>query len=202
MYWKDGAQQINLADAKSLLQEKEHALQNSKIHVEAEIREELFAQKSALIKEKSQLETKLLEKEMIFKESLNKAEVAEKKAQDISAMYQDVSAKYSAIQKQLVKVQEETTTKSTVYGDLKEFKNRNEGIVRNMDGLVKLFEEEPLFRCYLLIRDIGVMTVDELKKAIGVPSVTIKKYVAKFIAVDLFVEDENGKITLKHKMET
>jgi len=71
-----------------------------------------------------------------------------------------------------------------------------------MAGLVQLFEEEPLFRCYLLVRDIGTMTIDELRKAVGVPSVTIQKYVKKFVAVDLFEEDATGKITLKHKIES
>ena len=193
--------QKNFADVKSQLQEKEHALQNSKIHVEAELREEMFAQKTELIKEKSHLETKLLEKEMALKESLNKSEVAESKAQDISALFQDVSAKYSAVKKQLAQIQEETNTKGSVYIALKDFKDRNEGVAKNMEGLVQLFEEEPLFRCYLLVRDIGTMTVDELKKAVGVPSVTIQKYVKKFIAVDLFEEDATGKITLKHKMK-
>lgn len=193
--------QKNFADVKNQLQEKEHALQNSKIHVEAELREEMFAQKSELIKVKSQLETKLLEKEMALKESLNKSEVAESKAQDISALFQDVSAKYAAVKKQLAQIQEETNTKGSVYIALKDFKDRNEGVAKNMEGLVQLFEEEPLFRCYLLVRDIGTMSVDELKKAVGVPSITIQKYVKKFIAVDLFEEDATGKITLKHKMK-
>jgi len=195
---KDSFDQIGAL--KIELQKSQHELENSKIQVEAKLRDEFFAQKAVLIKEKSQIETQLLEKDLLIQEANNKAEVAENKAHDIQAMYKDVSAKYTAVKKQLAQIQDETDTKGSVFGSLKEFKRLNAGIARNMAGLVQLFEEEPLFRCYLLVRDIGTMTVDELKKAVGVPSVTIQKYVKKFIDVDLFMEDATGKITLKHKI--
>jgi hypothetical protein len=47
---------------------------------------------------------------------------------------------------------------------------------------------------------VGEISIEDLKAALGVPSVTTNKYVQQFISVDIFQINENGKISLKHHL--
>ena len=72
----------------------------------------------------------------------------------------------------------------------------------NINGLVLLFEQEPLFRTFNIVGQVGEVNINDLKNALGVPSVTTNKYVQQFIEADLFEMNENGKVSLKYPMES
>ncbi|TFF99949.1 MAG: hypothetical protein EU541_03580 [Promethearchaeota archaeon] len=67
------------------------------------------------------------------------------------------------------------------------------------DKLKNLMEEVSLFKAYLIIRDVGGKGVklDLLKQSLGIPMVTVKKYVDRLKDVGLIKEDIEGRITIK-----
>jgi Mn-dependent DtxR family transcriptional regulator len=61
---------------------------------------------------------------------------------------------------------------------------------------LKIFEEEPLFKTYIIIKDVGRIRFDDLKSSLGLPQITVKKYVEKLKSVELIEEKSDGKISL------
>jgi Ca2+-dependent lipid-binding protein len=146
------------------------------------------------------LETDLMEKKYQIQDMQTRTETAEKKAQDITARYEATMEKLSKLQEEFNTLQDRISHQDEENAELISFKSKNANIVKNMEGLTQLFEEEPLFKAFNLVRDVGSMDINVLKSALGVPSVTANKYIQKFIKVGLFEED-GTKISLKFKIE-
>ncbi|MHA1602722.1 MAG: hypothetical protein ACTSVU_07240 [Promethearchaeota archaeon] len=189
----------SLADLKSKNQEQAIILEDSQTKIEAKLREELFKEKTVLSKKIHELESQMLEKKLSAQEAINKVELAEKKALQLQELYDTINERYiqsQAKSKQLIEDLEKLKASSH---DLLEFKEKNENLVKNLQGLLILFEEEPLFKSFLLVRDVGEIKFEMLKNALGVPSITAKKYVDKFVKADVFEILPDEKITLKYK---
>jgi chromosome segregation ATPase len=168
--------------------------------IEGELKEEIFKAKGDFGKQRNDLETKILDLEMALKDATQKAESAEKQLNEMRERWDEVQAKRDELFTENQEKDDILKQKDAQIADLQDFKNKNENTAINMKGLVQLFETEPLFKCFNLVNNIGEMNIEDLKSALGVPSVTTNKYVQQFIKVDVFEISENGKITLKYKM--
>ncbi len=143
------------------------------------------------------LETELIDKNYLVEEAKHNVEMAEKQSSDIKKKFEEVMEKYTIMSKEHALMVEKINNYDKKNAGLIEFKQKNEGIALNMQGLLTLFEQEPLFKTYLLVKDVGVMDLKILKNTLGIPKVTVKKYIEQFIMADLF-DMEGEKISLRH----
>ena len=119
----------------------------------------------------------------------------------LKTQMEDLMAKYDQLVADHKQLTEDFRALQADRDDLAQFKAINTNVVTNINGLVLLFEQEPLFRTFNIVGQVGEVNIDDLKNALGVPSVTTNKYVQQFIEADLFEMNENGKVSLKYPME-
>ncbi|UYP44446.1 Chromosome partition protein Smc [Candidatus Lokiarchaeum ossiferum] len=193
------ALQKEINSIKDNLREKDIVSADFKSKIEAELKNELFTAKSEFTRKINELESQLLDKNLKIQELTQNSQSADKRVIEIKAHLDELMAKNNEISTKYQEMLEKSENQDKTNADLIAFKKKNEGIAKNMEGLMQLFEEEPLFRTYLLVRDVGAMDPGLLKNALGVPSITVQKYIEKFMKVDLF-EKVGEKITLKHKL--
>ena len=81
--------------------------------------------------------------------------------------------------------------------DLRIFKQNNVKKITYYDKLTELMEHEAQFKAFLIVEQVGSMTLDDLRNALGSPIVLVKKIVQNLQKVDLFEINEAGKISVK-----
>ena len=59
-------------------------------------------------------------------------------------------------------------------------------------------EEDPLFRAFFIIVEVGHISLEDLRAAVGSPIVVVKKDVQRLENAGLIVLDDAGKISAKH----
>lgn len=69
--------------------------------------------------------------------------------------------------------------------------------IKYYDKLKPLMEKEPLFKAFLIVDKVGSISLEDLRKAIGSPIVTVKKNVQQLQDIGLLETDDFGKISVK-----
>jgi predicted transcriptional regulator len=81
--------------------------------------------------------------------------------------------------------------------ELKEFKKKNFKKIHFYDKLTELMEHEAQFKAFLILEQVGSMTLEDLRNALGSPIVLVKKIVQNLQDVDLVEINDAGKIVIK-----
>lgn len=69
--------------------------------------------------------------------------------------------------------------------------------IKYYDKLKPLMEKEPLFKTFLIVDKVGSISLEDLRKALGSPIVTVKKNVQQLQDIGLLETDDFGKILVK-----
>ena len=75
---------------------------------------------------------------------------------------------------------------SKIFEDLQDFKDNNTDAVLNLKNLMKLFETEPFFKMFNIVGAVGEVSVEDIKNALALPSVTLQKYIQQFVKAGVF----------------
>ena len=181
---------------KNEIQERDIGAVDIKTKIEGDLKEQFFVEKSELSNKVANLESALLDKDLAMKDAVNNAENATKQRNDMQAKISEIVAQKDALLLQINSFDEKMQESDAKQGELTSFYNENVNIAKNFDGLTGLFEHEPLFKCFNLVRGVGEINIDDIKNALGVPSITTNKYIQLFVDAGLFVLTEDGKIKL------
>ena len=65
------------------------------------------------------------------------------------------------------------------------------------DKLTELMEHEAQFKAFLILEQVGSMTIEDLRTALGSPIVLVKKLVQNLQDVQLVEVNDAGKIVVK-----
>ncbi len=201
-----------VVEAQQKINEMQISSTQGRAQIENELKENFFAEKAELAKEIADLKGQVMEHKLILQESVDNKENAQKekqKYQDLYASldvkYQNLKAQFNAKNDELAAVQEKSDQNIQILQNemahYKEFKESNENAIINLEGLMKLFEEEPLFKIFLLLKDVGSMKASFLKTSLGIPTMTTQKYIEKFKLVGLIEEDANERLHLRHPLK-
>ncbi|MHA1795415.1 MAG: hypothetical protein DRO88_07580 [Promethearchaeia archaeon] len=164
----------------------------------SQLNDEHFKEKSGYVEKIDKLEAEILDYKMQFSELEKRATLAEKRVNDIKSKQDELLDKYEQVTREKDELEAKLNEFKEGNQSLIDFREQNLGKIQNLNGLLKLFEQEPLFKCFLLVKDVGEMNIDLLKGALGLPSITVKKYIDQFIEVGLFEDVGNGKVKLTH----
>lgn len=69
--------------------------------------------------------------------------------------------------------------------------------IKYYDKLKPLMEKEPLFKAFLIVDKVGSISLEDLRKAIGSPIVTVKKNVQQLQDIGLLEIGDFGKVSVK-----
>jgi len=193
--------QKKIAEMQDELREKSMTSDEARVKIKAELQDGVLKNQTEFLDKIRILESQLLDKDIEFKEANQKMENSINQVQDIKQKLDTQVEKYNKLQKDYSEIKDEMDKRDEFYADLKDFKEKNQGAAKNLTRLMTLFENEPMFKTFLLVKDVGEMNVEYLKNSLGLPSVTTKKYVDLFIKADLFIMTESGKVALKYPMK-
>lgn len=163
-----------------------------------QLKEDHFKEKSDNIEKIDHLESELMDYKLKIQEYEKTASLAEKRVNELKTKQEELLSKFEQINEERSQLEAKTKEFESGNQDLIDFKSKNQGVIANFEGLLKLFEQEPLFKTFLLVKDVGEMNLEILKGALGVPTVTVRKYIDQFVKVGLFELLDNGKVKLSH----
>ncbi len=127
-------------------------------------------------------------------------------AKDFKASFQDVKKKYDEFIHKIEVLSNENREKEAKINQLKqdtqslrEFRDGNIDKIDQYKNLKVLMEGEPLFKAFLIIKDVGGkgLSLEDLKRALGSPIVMVKKFVQTLQDHQLIEENENGRLVVK-----
>jgi predicted transcriptional regulator len=85
--------------------------------------------------------------------------------------------------------------------EIQDFQKENVDKINYFDKLKPLMEKEVLFKTFLIVKEVGAITIDDLRAAIGSPIVVVKRNVQDLESVGLLETNEQGKIVVKQTGE-
>ena len=120
----------------------------------------------------TKLETQLLETQIEYKEKIADAKDMAEKYDGMKSTLEDLSQKNETANEEIKKL-------NTEMEDLRNFKKDNYHKIFYLDKLRPIMEEDPIFRAFFILQDVSSISLEDLRKAVSAPIVTVRKEVLK-----------------------
>ncbi|MHA1294827.1 MAG: hypothetical protein ACTSQJ_19485, partial [Promethearchaeota archaeon] len=179
----------NIENIEKLRQEKIDAIEKLKNQHLKEIQE--------LKDEKRKVESILMESKLLSSEKGSEAKSLAEQLEDISKKHEELIKQIEDLKEQNRYAQKDIENLNKIIENLSEYKRKNSPKITYFDKLSVLMEQEPLFKTFLIVMDVGAITKEDLQKALGIPIVMVNKHIQQLEEIDLLEINEIGKITLK-----
>ncbi len=147
-------------------------------------------EKQQLRAEISKFESQLLDQKLEFQEKIAEAK-------DMSERYEGLVKKLEELNEKNKEANEKIKSLNAIMSDLRNFKKENITKITYLDKLKPLMEEDPLYRGFFIIQQVGSIALEDLKSAIGAPIVTVKKDIQRLQDIGLVEMNDVGKIAAK-----
>jgi chromosome segregation ATPase len=148
------------------------------------------------------LDTFLLDSKLTSTEATSEAKDLKSRFAEIRTQQENMINKLEdALDKKRI-AEEDLRKKNSELEELSKFKKNNVKKISYYDKLTELMEREAQFKAFLIVEQVGSMTIEDLRNALVSPIVLVKKFVQNLQDVDLFEINDEGKITVKKLEET
>jgi chromosome segregation ATPase len=154
-------------------------------------------EKKDLVGKITDLDTFLLDSKLISTEASSEAKDLKSRFQEIRNSQENMINKLEEALDKKREADEEVRKLNTEMEELRIFKQNNVKKITYYNKLTDLMEQETQFKAFLIVEQVGSMTLDDLRNALGSPIVLVKKMVQNLQKVDLFEIDDAGKISVK-----
>ena len=138
----------------------------------------------------SKLDSELLNQKLEFQEIITEAK-------DMKERYDGLVNKLEETNKRYVEAHDKVKSLEASMEDLRNFKKENINKITYLDKLQPLMEEDPIFKGFFIVQQVGSISLDDLKAAIGAPIVTVKKDIQRLQDMGILEMNDVGKITAK-----
>jgi chromosome segregation ATPase len=176
-------------------EEKERLKEAHKKEIE-EIKQRSVEERSGLKEELSRLENILLDSKLDATEAGSQAKDMVTRLEEMREKYDSLIAKVDELSEKNRVLNEDINRLNKIIDNLSTWKQNNINKISFFDRLTILMEQEPLFKAFLVIMEVGSIGIEDLQKATAGPIVLIKKYVEQLQTVDLVHINEMGKIQI------
>ena len=150
--------------------------------------------------ERQELKAKIRSLESELSEAKLKKTEIETEASDSIAKYKDLlEAQEGLIKKveELTKIKREYEEESKILNE-KMDEMKEDGVkIWYYDKLSKLMEHDDQFKAFLILEKVGALTIEDLQKALGSPSVMVGRFVKALKDVGIVEENDMGKLVVK-----
>lgn len=138
----------------------------------------------------SKLDSEFLNQKLEFQEIITEAK-------DMKERYDGLVNKLEETNKRYVEAHDKVKSLEASMEDLRNFKKENINKITYLDKLQPLMEEDPIFKGFFIVQQVGSISLDDLKAAIGAPIVTVKKDIQRLQDMGILEMNDVGKITAK-----
>ncbi len=177
--------------------QKELQLKQRFIEEKGKIKEEFLKQDAGTQQRLRELEDKIMEQDLATREKLATAQSSTDMYNGIKKKYEDMLTRFDKLNNELAGMSAQVKAKQAKIDELQSFQDRNCDVVTLFEKLIPLLEKETKFKLFLVVRDVGEVSLTDLAKAVGQPSVTVKKSIQDFIQAGLLeIHEETGKVKL------
>lgn len=145
----------------------------------------------------SKLETALLERKLLSTEKDSEAKDAVSRMESMKGKYEELINKVGELGDKNRNANDEIERLTRKIKEIQEFQKENIDKIHHFDKLKPLMEKETLFKAFLIVEEVGAISLEDLRNAVGSPIVLIKKIVQQLEDVGLLEHNERGKIVIK-----
>ncbi|MFX1499858.1 MAG: hypothetical protein ACFFDH_02710 [Promethearchaeota archaeon] len=150
-----------------------------------------------LKEEIGKLETVLMDSKLTSSEKSSEAKDATSRLESMKTKFDELVNKVEELGDKNRDANEEIERLNKEIINMKNFQKDNIDKVTFYDKLKPLMEKEPLFKTFLIVEEVGGITLEDLKNALGIPIVTVKKNIQQLEDIGLLDTDDRGKIIIK-----
>ena len=178
------------AKLKEQIANLESQILDGQLEYKDKVATEQSEERKKLKAEISNLESQLLNQKLEFQEKITEAK-------DMKERYDGMVKKLEEINTKNVEDHDKIKSLEASMEDLRKFKKENINRITYLDKLQPLMEEDPIYKGFFIIQQVGSISLDDLKAAIGAPIVTVKKDVKRLQDMGILEMNDVGKITTK-----
>ena len=162
-----------------------------------ELEEKHRKETTELKEERNKLDTFLMDSKLISTEKTSEAKDFASRFESMRSKYDELIAKVGELSDKNRDANEEVEKVNKQLNELKTLQKDNINKINYYDKLKPIMEKEPLFKTFLIIEEVGGISLEDLKNALGIPIVTVKKNVQQLENIGLIETDDRGKIVVK-----
>ncbi len=161
--------------------------------------EEKHRKESLELKEEiNKLDTFLMDSKLTSTEKTSEAKDFASRFESMRSNYDDLINKVGELSDKNRDANREIEDLNKKLKELKNLQKDNIDKINYYDKLKPIMEKEPLFKTFLIIENVGGITLEDLKNALGIPIVTVKKNIQTLESIGLLETNDIGKIVVKH----
>jgi len=149
-----------------------------------------------LKEERNKLDSFLMDSKLISTEKTSEAKDFASRFESMRSNYDELIAKVGELSDKNRDANEEVEKVNKQLNELKTLQKDNIDKINYYDKLKPIMEKEPLFKTFLIVEEVGGITLEDLKKALGISIVTVKKNVLQLENIGLLETDDRGKIVV------
>jgi DNA repair exonuclease SbcCD ATPase subunit len=150
-----------------------------------------------LKEEINKLDTFLMDSKLTSTEKTSEAKDFASRFESMRSKYDELIAKVGDLSDKNRDANEEVEKLNKQLNEIKTLQKDNIDKINYYDKLKPIMEKEPLFKTFLIIEEVGGITLDDLKNALGIPIVTVKKNIQTLEGIGLIETDDREKIVVK-----
>jgi len=167
-----------------------------------QLRNDHIKEKSDLVSKITDLDTFLLDSKLVSTEATSEAKDIKSRFAEIRNRQEELINKLEDALEKKREADEALRNANHEMEDLKEFRKNNQKKINYYNKLTTLMEREAQFKAFLIVEQVGSMTIEDLRNALGSPIVLVKKFVQNLQDVQLVEINDEGKIFVKKQEET
>ncbi len=143
------------------------------------------------------LDSFLMDSKLTSTEKTSEAKDFASRFESMRSKYDELIAKVGELGDKNRDANEEIENLTKKLNELKTLQKDNIDKINYYDKLKPIMEKEPLFKTFLIVEEVGGITLEDLKNALGIPIVTVKKNIQTLEGIGLIETDDRDKIVVK-----
>jgi len=145
----------------------------------------------------NKLDSFLMDSKLTSTEKTSEAKDFASRFESMRSKYDELIAKVGELGDKNRDANEEMEKLTKNLNELKTLQKDNINKINYYDKLKPIMEKEPLFKTFLIIEEVGGISLEDLKNALGIPIVSVKKNVQTLEGIGLIETDDRGKVVVK-----
>ncbi|MFX1304337.1 MAG: hypothetical protein ACFE9X_13360 [Promethearchaeota archaeon] len=147
----------------------------------------------------NKLDSFLMDSKLISTEKTSEAKDFASRFESMRTKYDELINKVGELSDKNREANEEIERLNKNLNEIKTLQKDNIDKIHFYDKLRPLMEKEPLFKTFLIIEEVGGITLEDLKNALGTPIVTVKKNIQELEGIGLIETDDRDKIVVRRE---